>query len=123
MRISVNTMKRNQMTRRDLLTGPPPATALHAIPLRASPAAPREPAFSNAEPLAAQSNAPSAEEADRIRRMKWWHEARFGMFIHWGLYSLLARHEWVMENEGIPVSEYEPLAKQFKPKPYPARDR
>src|SRR2546426_8010127 len=122
MRISVNTMKRNRMTRRDLLLGAASATALSTIPLRASPAAPREPAFSSAEPSAAQLNTPSAEEADRIRRMKWWHESRFGMFIHGGLYSLLARHEWVMENEGIPVSEYEPLAKQFKPKPYPARE-
>jgi alpha-L-fucosidase len=64
----------------------------------------------------------SAEEADRARRMKWWHEAKFGMFIHWGLYSMLGRHEWVMELEGIPASEYEALAKQFKPKPTPARD-
>jgi alpha-L-fucosidase len=55
--------------------------------------------------------------ADRERRMKWWHEARFGMFIHWGLYSTLGRHEWVMENEGIPVSEYERLAPNFKPIP------
>lgn len=53
--------------------------------------------------------------------MKWWHEARFGMFIHWGLYSVLGRHEWVMENEGIPVSEYEALAKRFQPKPNAAR--
>src|SRR5882724_2116382 len=59
---------------------------------------------------------------DRTRRMKWWHEAKFGMFIHWGLYSTLGRHEWVMENEGIPVSEYEKLADQFKPKPQAARD-
>jgi alpha-L-fucosidase len=59
--------------------------------------------------------------ADRTRRMKWWHEAKFGMFIHWGLYSLLGRHEWVMEMEGIPVKEYEPLADQFKPKPNAAR--
>src|SRR6184192_1040369 len=58
---------------------------------------------------------------DRERRMKWWHEAKFGMFIHWGLYSTLARHEWVMENEGIPVSEYERLAPQFKPIPNAAR--
>src|SRR5215475_2894366 len=61
-------------------------------------------------------------QADRARRMQWWHQARFGMFIHWGLYSVLGRHEWVMENEGIPVSEYAPLAKQFKPKPFPARE-
>jgi alpha-L-fucosidase len=60
--------------------------------------------------------------ADRTRRMQWWHAAKFGMFIHWGLYSVLGRHEWVMENEGIPVSEYEKLAPQFKPKPNAARD-
>ncbi len=60
-------------------------------------------------------------DADRERRLKWWHEARFGMFIHWGLYSVLGRHEWVMENEGIPVAEYEQLAKNFKPKPNAAR--
>ena len=65
---------------------------------------------------------PLPGDADRERRMKWWHEARFGMFIHWGLYSVLGRHEWVMENEGIPVAEYEQLAKRFKPKPNAARD-
>ena len=61
-------------------------------------------------------------EADRAERLKWWHEARFGMFIHWGVYSVLGRHEWVMENEGIPVAEYEGYARQFKPKPNAARD-
>ena len=68
-----------------------------------------------------QADASNAEDADRIRRMEWWHEARFGMFIHWGLYSVLGRHEWVMENEGIPVPEYELLAKRFRPKPNAAR--
>ena len=61
------------------------------------------------------------EEADRARRLKWWHEAKFGMFIHWGLYSVLGRHEWVMENEGIPVAEYQQLAHHFTPKPNAAR--
>jgi len=59
--------------------------------------------------------------ADRERRMQWWHEARFGMFIHFGLYSVLGRHEWAMEQEGIPVTEYQQLAKQFNPKPHAAR--
>ena len=59
--------------------------------------------------------------ADRDRRMGWWHEARFGMFIHFGLYSVLGRHEWVMEEEGIPVAEYQQLAKVFNPKPHAAR--
>ena len=43
------------------------------------------------------------------------------MFIHFGLYSVLGRHEWAMENEGIPVAEYEQLAKRFNPKPHAAR--
>jgi alpha-L-fucosidase len=64
----------------------------------------------------------AGDASDRERRMQWWHEARFGMFIHWGLYSVLGRHEWVMENEAIPVAEYEQLAKRFKPKPNAARD-
>jgi alpha-L-fucosidase len=53
--------------------------------------------------------------------MQWWREAKFGMFVHWGLYSVLGRHEWVMENEGIPITEYEPLAKRFQPAPNSAR--
>ncbi len=53
--------------------------------------------------------------------MRWWHEARFGMFIHFGLYSVLGRHEWAMEQEGIPVAEYQQLAKRFNPKPNAAR--
>ena len=60
--------------------------------------------------------------ADRARRMKWWHEATFGMFIHWGLYSVRGRHEWVMENEAIPVAEYEELAARFNPRKDAARD-
>jgi len=62
------------------------------------------------------------EEEDRARRMRWWHEAKFGMFIHFGLYSVIGRHEWAMEMEGIPVAEYEKLAEQFNPKPNAARE-
>jgi len=58
----------------------------------------------------------------RAERMKWWHEARFGMFIHWGLYSQLGRHEWAMHNERIPMDEYEKLAGTWKPKPRPMRE-
>ncbi len=59
--------------------------------------------------------------ADRDRRMQWWHEARFGMFIHFGLYSQYGHHEWAMEEEGIPVAEYQLLADRFNPKPHAAR--
>ena len=62
------------------------------------------------------------ETEERERRLKWFREARFGMFIHWGLYSQLGRHEWVMNRERIPVEEYEKLASTWKPKPNAAGD-
>ena len=52
----------------------------------------------------------------RDERMKWWREARFGMFIHYGLYSQVGRNEWVMACENIPPKEYEKLADTFAPK-------
>lgn len=62
-------------------------------------------------------------------RMSWWREARFGMFIHWGLYSILAGEwqdkkggEWIMETARIPASEYEPLLSQFNPVKFDADD-
>jgi alpha-L-fucosidase len=54
--------------------------------------------------------------------MRWWHEAKFGMFIHWGLYSVIGREEWIMEMEGIPIRQYELLADQFLPVPNAARE-
>ena len=64
---------------------------------------------------------PGAPTADQVRRMAWWHAAKFGMFIHFGLYSQHARHEWAMEDEAIPIAEYQKLAKEFQPKPGSAR--
>src|ERR1041385_9215636 len=68
----------------------------------------------------------------RARRMAWFNEARFGMFIHWGVYSVAAGEwkgkpvpsagEWIMQNGKIPVSEYEPLAQQFNPVKFDARE-
>jgi len=60
--------------------------------------------------------------ATRAARLRWFQEARFGMFIHWGLYAQLGRHEWVMNRECIPISEYEPLADTWHPKERPARE-
>ncbi len=71
--------------------------------------------------FAAGSTAMKKEDA----RMSWWREARFGMFIHWGLYAVPAGEwqgkeikgigEWIMNSAAIPVSEYEKLAKDFNP--------
>ncbi|MEO8607602.1 MAG: alpha-L-fucosidase [Chloroflexota bacterium] len=47
--------------------------------------------------------------------LKWFQDVRFGMFIHWGLYSILAKQEWIMHIDRIPVPEYEKLVPQFNP--------
>jgi alpha-L-fucosidase len=78
-------------------------------------------AAQSASQAAAAPKESPALAADRERRMKWWHDARFGMFIHWGAYSAWGRHEWAMENEAIPVTEYAQFAKRFTPKPNAAR--
>ncbi len=53
-------------------------------------------------------------------KMTWWQDAKFGMFIHWGLYSILGRGEWIMSNESIPADEYAKLADEFDPKGFDA---
>ncbi len=61
------------------------------------------------------------QAAAREERMQWWHDAKFGMFIHWGLYSVIGQHEWAKETEGVPIPQYELLAKNFHPQPNAAR--
>ena len=51
----------------------------------------------------------------KAKRMEWWKDARFGMFIHWGLYALPARHEWVKSNEHITNEGYQKYFNQFNP--------
>jgi alpha-L-fucosidase len=57
-------------------------------------------------------------EQQRRERMQWWTQARFGMFIHWGLYALPARHEWVQRRERIPAEEYQKYFELFDPDLY-----
>ena len=54
--------------------------------------------------------------------MRWWLDARFGMFIHFGLYSLEGRGEWIMFYEHIPAEEYRRLADRFHPEHFNARE-
>jgi len=58
----------------------------------------------------------TGKRLDSVRRLRWFTDARFGMFVHWGLYSQLGRWEWTMHNERIPVREYEKLADMWRPK-------
>ncbi|MCW5554751.1 MAG: alpha-L-fucosidase [Verrucomicrobiae bacterium] len=67
--------------------------------------------------------------AQREKRMAWFNEARFGMFIHWGVYAVPAGEwngkthygEWFMEETKMPVSQYEKFATQFNPVQFDAR--
>ena len=77
------------------------------------------------DPEAGAVSKKSAADSERDRRFKWFRDARFGMFIHWGLYAVPAGTwkgkkidgigEWIMNRAKIPISEYELLAKDFNP--------
>jgi alpha-L-fucosidase len=66
-----------------------------------------------------------SQDTTHEARMQWWRDARFGMFIHWGVYSVPAGTykgqkinrlgEWIMNRGKIPVAEYQAYAKQFNP--------
>ena len=57
-----------------------------------------------------------------IEHAPWFTEARFGMFVHWGLYALPARHEWVMTREQTSIEEYQKYLRHFDPDLYDPRE-
>ena len=61
---------------------------------------------------------PTETEAQKAQRLKWWTDARFGMFIHWGLYALPARHEWVKNAERMTNAQYQKYFEIFNPDMY-----
>jgi alpha-L-fucosidase len=72
----------------------------------------------------------SETKAEKEARMKWWKDARFGLFIHWGLYSVPAgvwngdttHAEWIRTTAKIPVHEYEKFVQQFDPEKFDAEE-
>lgn len=73
------------------------------------------------------------QQLSKDERMQWWREAKFGMFIHWGVYAqwagvykgheqLKGGAEWIMNRSKIPVSEYQEMAKKFNPIQFNAED-
>ena len=99
-------------------TRPVPASA------QTPPATPPVQALPSPDPHAAET------KAQRDARMKWWREAKFGMFIHWGLYAVPAGRyegkpvggigEWIMHSAHIPVADYAAYASQFDPEQFNA---
>ena len=90
------------------------------------------PASADEQNLVAAASATSAGAdsfaSDKDTRMAWWRDAKFGMFIHWGVYSVPAGvhqgkkidgiGEWIMFKARIPVNQYKQYAKQFNPVKY-----
>src|SRR3954463_14120271 len=84
----------------------------------------RQPSALSPQPSAGQAAAPRVDAA-KERRLEWFREAKYGLFIHWGLYAIPAGEwngkripglgEWIMNRGRIPVSDYEKLAKQWNP--------
>ncbi|MGC9327902.1 MAG: alpha-L-fucosidase, partial [Candidatus Hinthialibacter sp.] len=66
------------------------------------------------------------EEKQRADRIQWFREAKFGMFVHWGLYAVHGKNDkgpyvsWSMHDEAIPVQEYEKYANRFAPRKFDA---
>lgn len=58
----------------------------------------------------------------RQERTQWFSDARFGMFIHWGVYAIPARGEWVKQNEKLSNEEYQPFVESFNPVDYNPRE-
>ena len=75
--------------------------------------------------ISCKQESKKSEEITDEQRMEWWSDARFGMFIHWGIYSVPAgtykgevqrnSAEWIMNRGQIPIAEYEKYADQFNP--------
>lgn len=82
--------------------------------------------------IAVGGNLTFAQNPAQDAKMKWFREAKFGLFIHWGLYAIPAGEwkgqriagigEWIMNRAKIPVKEYEQLAAQFNPVKFKAED-
>ena len=74
-------------------------------------------------PLAAQSPAQSNQPSPaNLAARTWFQDAKFGMFIHWGTYSVLEDGEWVMEIRKMPITEYEKLPPRFDPEKFNAAE-
>src|SRR5689334_6008711 len=71
--------------------------------------------------LPARAQSRDSVPAARLAARQWFHDARFGMFIHWGVYSQLGKGEWVMQNDKMTVPAYERMAAQFNPVSFDAK--
>jgi len=83
--------------------------------------APPLPRAYSSEPSAGDAKAPEAAVAAR-KAKAWFEDAKFGLFVHWGVYSLIGKGEWVMDNDKLPIAEYEKLPPRFNPTRFDAEE-
>ncbi|HWQ53590.1 MAG TPA: alpha-L-fucosidase [Bryobacteraceae bacterium] len=65
--------------------------------------------------VAALAAQPSGKPLPEAQRTRWFQEAKFGMFLHWGPYSVIGRHEWARHRFQIPQEQYDTYARRFNP--------
>ena len=73
-------------------------------------------------PVAAAHAQPDTVPKERLAAREWFRDAKFGLFIHWGVYSQLGQGEWVMNDRSIPIPTYEWLASEFNPVKFDAKE-
>jgi len=73
-----------------------------------------------ASPASGQGHYTPAPE--NLKAREWFQDAKFGLFVHWGVYSVLGDGEWVMNNQKIPVADYEKLPAFFNPEQFNAAE-
>ena len=106
------------------------AAALCCIGCRQAPSSEGAEASTVAQDSAIAQGSAVAPAAGVPERLEWFRDAKFGMFIHWGIYSELAGiygdktdgGEWMMSSKQIPIKEYSALAKRFNPVRFDAAD-
>jgi len=75
-----------------------------------------------ASPRAGRQQSSEVVAPERAAAREWFRDAKFGLFVHWGVYSLLGQGEWVMQNQKLQVPQYEWLASTFNPVKFNARE-
>jgi alpha-L-fucosidase len=73
-------------------------------------------------PLPLQAQADYQPPPENLAARRWFQGAKFGLFIHWGIYSVLGEGEWVMNIRKMTIAEYEPLATRFNPTEFNAAE-
>jgi alpha-L-fucosidase len=116
--VRADLMTKSGMSRRDWMIGTGSAVAAGMLPMRAS-------GERSVIEAVEQQAAERAPDPAREKRLEWFREAKYGLFIHWGLYAIPAGQwngqyvpglgEWIMYRTPVPVREYEKLAPRFNP--------